>query len=312
MSHRHQAGFTLVELLVVITIIGILISLLLPAVQSAREAARRTQCGNNLKQIGLAIHNFHAARRSLPPTRQTWERGTWASLLWPYLDQRAAGRQWEPLKKYRDQSDAARKMTIPVYFCPTRRGPEISEAEGASDPPGATGDYAVCMGDGRCGAFCQGTHLNSHWDHPLPMVPGSFAHGCPCDDSGHPVSAQPVAGMTVDEFPIRFVHIRDGLSNTLFVGEKHVPAVGYGQLYHSDNSIYDSNVGSTVMRVAGPGFPLINNPDFVGYTEQQNVFFGSEHPGTVQFVFGDGSVRAMGTWTSTTILGALSTKNDGD
>ena len=99
----HRRGFTLVELLVVIAIIAILIALLLPAVQAAREAARRTQCVNNLKQIGLAIHNFHDVFLGLPPTRQICHHGTWANILWPYLEQGPAADQWDPELAYHYQ-----------------------------------------------------------------------------------------------------------------------------------------------------------------------------------------------------------------
>ena len=83
-------GFTLVELLVVISIIGILVALLLPAVQAAREAARRMQCGNNLKQIGLALHNYHTAVRTFPYGADfagTYTGATWAASILPYLEQ---------------------------------------------------------------------------------------------------------------------------------------------------------------------------------------------------------------------------------
>ena len=88
--HKNRPGFTLVELLVVIAIIGVLVALLLPAVQAAREAARRTQCTNNLKQMGLACHNFHDARKSLPPAYMSGEGfGTWLMLIMPYMEEGA-------------------------------------------------------------------------------------------------------------------------------------------------------------------------------------------------------------------------------
>ena len=85
MAKQLNRAFTLVELLVVIAIIGMLVALLLPAVQSAREAARRTQCTNNVKQIGLAIHNFHDARKILPPCRIVEHHATWALVILPWV-----------------------------------------------------------------------------------------------------------------------------------------------------------------------------------------------------------------------------------
>src|SRR5213592_4958703 len=84
---RHRRGFTLIELLVVIAIIAVLIALLLPAVQSAREAARRAQCVNNLKQVRIAMHNYHGAMRSLPPGGLAIVDGTWQLFVLPFLEQ---------------------------------------------------------------------------------------------------------------------------------------------------------------------------------------------------------------------------------
>src|SRR5687768_4677827 len=96
-ARKRTGAFTLVELLVVIAIIGVLVALLLPAVQAAREAARRSQCSNNLKQIGLAFHNFHDVRNSFPPLRIAGAEG-WAScwvLILPYMEQNAAYDAWD-------------------------------------------------------------------------------------------------------------------------------------------------------------------------------------------------------------------------
>ena len=86
-ANLRRTGFTLIELLVVIAIIGVLVGLLLPAVQQAREAARRSSCANNLKQVGLAVHNFHDGYKKLPPTSAGYAKLPWTGLLLPYLEQ---------------------------------------------------------------------------------------------------------------------------------------------------------------------------------------------------------------------------------
>ena len=105
---RSRAGFTLIELLVVMAIIGILVALLLPAVQSSREAARRTQCRNNLKQIGIAIHNFHEMHRFLPPSRNYDHYTSWAFLILPGMEKVNLFDSWDPTLKYYYQPDEAR------------------------------------------------------------------------------------------------------------------------------------------------------------------------------------------------------------
>ena len=128
---RH--GFTLIELLVVITIIAVLVAILLPAVQAAREAARLVQCRNNLKQMGLAMHNFHATLRAFPPANLKSRPGdpaeltcggenpTWFVRLLPYLEQKAFAKEWNVWDDFSNHAADVRERSIEQFLCPTRR-----------------------------------------------------------------------------------------------------------------------------------------------------------------------------------------------
>src|SRR3954470_24729276 len=122
---RRRPGFTLIELLVVIAIIAVLIAMLVPAVQKVRESASRAQCQNNLKQIGLAIHNYHDSKKAMPPSRLGVQYATWCVLLLPYLEQDALYKQWDLSKTYYMQSALAQTTSVSGYFCPTRRSPPM-------------------------------------------------------------------------------------------------------------------------------------------------------------------------------------------
>ena len=146
----RKNGFTLVELLVTIAIIGILIGMLLPAVQMVRESARRASCLNNLRQIGLAIENYHGSRGKIPPARGADGFLAWPVYLMPELEQSNIYDQFDLTRRYAEQDPELVQTPIETMFCPTRRNSfRIARNDGEGNPVGATGDYAGNAGSIR-------------------------------------------------------------------------------------------------------------------------------------------------------------------
>lgn len=155
---RRRGGFTLVELLVVISIISLLVGLLLPAVQQARESANRISCANNLKQIALAMHQYELNTGFLPPRCVGSNGAAWPVLIMPYVEENNVFKRWNLALSYYEQSDAARLHSVPIYFCPSRRGSLNAGFSISGDQqwmcgdsfgpqvPGGLSDYAACLG----------------------------------------------------------------------------------------------------------------------------------------------------------------------
>jgi len=287
MGRAKRLGFTLVELLVVIAIIGVLVALLLPAVQAARESSRRTQCANHLKQIGLAVHGFEDINKVIPYTRLD-TRETYAVLLLPYLEQGNLFAQWDMNKQYYDQLPQVRETTLKVYVCPTRRSPPQKSTDGdvhqdgtRPHTPGGVSDYTSCAGTP--------TGLNDYYEN------GTFS-GTFVDQTNMANGAFWYKGPN----PLRFASISDGLSNTLFIGEKHIRVKFLG----TEGSVWNGDYGNS-FRKAGVGSALQRN------LTQDAQRFGSWHPGICQFVLGDGSVKQLRIEMDATTLGYLANRGDG-
>ncbi|MDO5553853.1 MAG: DUF1559 domain-containing protein [Planctomycetia bacterium] len=251
-------AFTLVELLVVIAIIGVLITLLLPAVQAAREAARRMQCTNNLKQVGLAIHNFHDVRQGIPPCNiiDEYTSSMWGFIL-PYMEQaslyeliastnNAWGKHmithgyWWNNTLTEDQRKGF--GSVSVWHCPTRRTGVATYREngakiatygiGESYQPGPQGDYAMVCAMTDPDAFA--------WYFPNVKP---HLHRGPFRMSI--VDAAEYNSVSKFTFSPRdtFAWIQDGLTNQFFIGEKHIPIGRVGQCTETAPSTGDLEAG---------------------------------------------------------------------
>ncbi len=221
-SIRRVAGFTLVELLVLIAILGLLAGLVLPAVQSAREAARRTQCGNNLRQLGLGLTHYEAARRAFPPGVDSATGHAWASWTLPNLEQGGLRDQIDFKQQWDDPFNRTAVFSkLSVFICPNT----IKQYAGATDYCGIAGTHRKTgnlISDGRNGVLFA---VNS--------------------------SARPV----------RFAEITDGLSNTISVGEAIAVteinhgfwACGWHCLTHDDGGVSNIEGGYNEIASLHPG-----------------------------------------------------------
>jgi prepilin-type N-terminal cleavage/methylation domain-containing protein len=244
-------GFTLIELLVVIAIIAILIALLVPAVQKVREVSARSTCTNNLKQIGLAIHNYHDATKTLPPSRLgVGGYASWCVLILPYVDQQPLYDQWDLTKTYYLQPASAQTAALSIFSCPSRRLPGTLSLEydipsnsvpNANHYPGALGDYG-----------CNGGQYASNPDVDLPACMGAMCYANSTINAGGQVVA-PQSQTTL-------MSITDGTSNTLLVGEKHVPIPYAGmsgpvpalaQTGNGDGAIWNGDYPRSFTRIGG-------------------------------------------------------------
>jgi prepilin-type N-terminal cleavage/methylation domain-containing protein/prepilin-type processing-associated H-X9-DG protein len=343
-NRRLHRGFTLIELLVVIAIIAVLIGLLLPAVQKVREAANRMKCSNNLKQLGLALHNYLSTYDSFPPgntvsgpfatngcfigpTAGNFAGAPWSVLILPYIEQDNVYKQLNFTDRFpnsinhtnavgKSNFDVLKTVALPVFKCPSDGGrPSWLNPANVFDPTPPCPqpmipNYLGCMGGG---------------DPPV----GSPARGAPIGNTAACISANAVGGVyahTVFRNGLLGINSKtgsrdatDGLSNTVLVGESYYYQLEWLRAWWTSGS-YNAN------RFTGPGmlvglsepinsgkqlndlFP--NAPGFIPNTAAQRAL-SSYHAGGAQVCLADGSVRFLSDNMNLTTLKNLGGMNDG-
>jgi len=319
-NRSPRAGFTLVELLVVIAIIGVLVALLLPAVQAAREAARRTQCANHLKQLGLGAQNFADIKGWMPPNRlgnvpatapTTTAWLSWAVVMLPYIEQQSYFAQWDETQPYSWHPETTTRVGIPTYFCPSRRKATAAFSQNEADggKSGGLSDYAACAGNGNN----DGIGANG--------VPNAEANGVMIGGKWEANDA--ITRLVKWQSIVRIATITDGTSNTFLLGEKHVRwmnAAGTARFVWGtadDRTVYSMNNNNNQRRFAGLGgdgvaYSLATFVDSASVQAVDNRKFGSRHPGICQFALCDGSVKAIQTNINLQILSRLANREDGE
>jgi prepilin-type N-terminal cleavage/methylation domain-containing protein/prepilin-type processing-associated H-X9-DG protein len=307
-AHGRRAGFTLVELLVVIAIIGILISLLLPAVQAAREAARNTQCRNNLKQIGLGLHSYHDANGVLPPGGNTVTTSTSTANdgmgfhvhILRYVEQAALFQGFDLTAPYMAvRSKAMGAIRVSIYQCPSAVNlyTENSSENAATGEKGWTTHYHGIMGPSDLAT-------NKYDVFYLNQV------GVSTTVQG----GQARQGVLGRDTKYRLTDIKDGTANTVMVGETSWTRgsslnVGYRVWHRGCNSNGNLACGSCRNVANGLGTVWINQ----GVTQgANNISFGGIHPGGTNFLFCDGSIRPINKDVALGVLLAMASRNGGE
>ncbi len=326
MRCKALRGFTLVELLVVIAIIGILVALLLPAVQAARESARQTQCRNNLKQLSLAMLQHNEQMKFLPTCGwgYNWvgdpngglgrrQPGGWIYCLLPFVEQDALFNlglgQGNPPQSPNSVNDQRIQTPLAMFNCPTRRpsqafaGPCCGMANADNTSTKARSDYAANFGD------TQGTVI---WYTP----PGSLAQGT---DSYPWPDTSFITGISFVRSELQIALVKDGTSNTYMLGEKYINPDDYltGLDGGDDWSMYTGQQDD-IVRGAYCGdttqpttclTPMQDTPGLMGNFSGGG--FGSAHSGVTNFAFCDGSLHTISNSIDPEVHRRLCNRKDG-
>jgi prepilin-type N-terminal cleavage/methylation domain-containing protein/prepilin-type processing-associated H-X9-DG protein len=333
-NYRSNKGFTLVELLVVIAIIGILVALLLPAVQAAREAARRMSCSNNLKQLGIGVQNFHDVYGNFPVGQPDDDNDNyaWGAYLLPFIEQQpmhdtlteggaalvyikggsnlnchgailgvtSPGSNSDTYNSYTrvvgNHGDSAAKTVLDAFICPSDVLPKTDD-----DGYGKS-NYAACLGDDS-----PWTSISPNWDNPSGTTQNGMFR---------------LAQTNYSHYVTCFASLRDGSSNTIAIGEvttsNNVSEAITDRtfpIWAGGNNDWGGQwrIGSWA-RLTGP--ECFINRDTTGTAlnsqDWSDFSYGSQHPGGAQFVFGDGSVHFLSETMDTATYADLGNIHDGN
>ena len=336
-----RTGFTLVELLVVIAIIGVLVALLLPAVQAAREAARRSQCANNLKQIGLAGQLHVDAHGFFQSCGWGWnwtgdpdmgfgksQPGGWLYDVLPYIEQknlhdRGSG---APIAEKKEAASEVISTPVSAFVCPSRRAPETFPSVWYAKSQ----NYKPCVNSGRVERYAHSDYAGNAGDLGPKLGSGAVFFRGPGNlarESKHNWQLEKwslINGVVYLRSEVGMQQITDGSSNTYFCGEKYVRTdnMEIGGSYGDNGPMYQGHDHDVLRwawrtirlsngqetRQAGACFP---GPDRVGSESPINCF-GSNHPGGFYMAFCDGSVRMISFDVDNDVHSRMGNREDGE
>ena len=302
LSQQRRRGFTLIELLVVIAIIAILIALLLPAVQQAREAARRSTCKNNLKQLGLALHNYHETHGVFPPNSNgnitDLPNGfSWRVKILPMVDQAPLYNQFNSSLRITDPAHLVLSQTIvPVYLCPSDPTTSIKSDLHVNwcFPGNATGASGATTSTNVCDI------AGTTYDTTAAVTSYSGIAGL------HPDNGPGGMFRRRQTFVVRFRDMTDGTSNVLAVGEISPKYNPFSAWVPSDSPIPTAHAINSSSLLCGPApcqYPTIGWP--------QSTASQSFHEGGAHFLVGDGSVHFLSENMDLSLYRDLAQMNNG-
>jgi prepilin-type N-terminal cleavage/methylation domain-containing protein/prepilin-type processing-associated H-X9-DG protein len=327
---RSRKAFTLIELLVVIAIMGVLVGLLLPAVQKVREAASRAKCQNHLKQVGLALHNYESAQRRFPPGYVDGNNDPnvtpdgdvgpgwgWCAHLLPYIEQDTIYKQIDFKQPVGAGVNAQiSQFTIPIFLCPSDAFDQpVPIYDSTFSQPFTTvahGNYVGCAGWVECFNGATGNIQSGQGDDGLPGIYGFGGRGVFWRNSR-----------------TRVADVLDGMSNTIFAGERsanHSPSTWTGAVPGGrcpawmaanpptpfgppPSAAYDNADFAEALVLAHCNATHLPNADFPIFDPDT---YYSMHTGGANFLFGDGSVRFIGTTITPSVYQALGTIAGGE